>query len=226
MKSLPFQRGSFLTALLFPGLLAAQTAVSVTTTVASAASGGQAVTTAGGVASGGTVSVTLPPVTTPVPPITTPVPVGPLKPQRPDPVTVAAPAPGVAAAAPLVNLSTRITLAGGQTFTSGFVVGGTARHRVLIRAVGPGLAKFGLKGLSDPYLSVAQNGTVITANDDWDGGASTSALFAAVGAFPLDPASNDAVVVVTLDPGAYTVKVGAFLSTDTGEVLLEIYFID
>src|SRR5262245_20294745 len=90
------------------------------------------------------------------------------------------------AAVPLMNLSVRATLAPGATIVSGFVVGGTEPRRVLVRAVGPGLAPFGVTGvLNNPALNVFNGSISVGANDDWNGGNELSSTFAAVGAFGL-----------------------------------------
>jgi len=46
-----------------------------------------------------------------------------------------------------------------------------------------------------------------------------------VGAFPLVAGSRDAVLMVTLEPGAYTVEVAAQGAVG-GEVLVEVYGVD
>src|SRR5581483_8105896 len=55
----------------------------------------------------------------------------------------------------LVNISTLSQVAGGNPLSAGFVIGGNTPKKVLVRAVGPGLAAFGVPGtLSDPVLKV------------------------------------------------------------------------
>ena len=79
-------------------------------------------------------------------------------------------------AAPLMNLSTRVTLAAGGSITVGFVVGGESSRRVLVRAIGPGLAAFGVNGaLTDPKFAVVGGSIEVTPDKkivwalrDWD----------------------------------------------------------
>lgn len=157
---------------------------------------------------------TVPPVVTP-PVITPPV-------VTPPVVIPPAVAPGVAAAAPLMNISTRATLASGQVLTPGFVVGGTSSRRVLLRAIGPTLAAFGVTGVAQsPTLSVFSGQTQIASNAGWGGGVGLAAVFSGIGAFALPANSTDAAVLLTLQPGNYTARV-----TGIGEILLEIYFVD
>jgi hypothetical protein len=133
------------------------------------------------------------------------------------------------AAGRLVNVST-LGYVGtdAQALVPGFVVTGTAEKQLLIRAVGPGLAPFGVTGiLADPQLAVIPLGQTVTvaSNDNWDGSAATTAAFAQAGAFVLTPGSRDAALVVRLPPGGYTVTVSGVGNT-TGTALVEIYDLD
>jgi hypothetical protein len=122
----------------------------------------------------------------------------------------------------LLNVSVRKHL--GTGLTAGFVLGGTSPTRVLIRAIGPGLAAFGVDGtVVDPQLTLFNSAsTRIDANDDWSGTPALTAAFAAVGAFALPATSRDAALVTTLAPGSYTVEVTGVAAT-TGTALVEIY---
>ena len=125
----------------------------------------------------------------------------------------------------LVNLSVLARVeAGSEAPSLGFVVSGDAPKRVLIRAVGPTLAAFGVEGaLADPKLEIFKDGALVGANDNWEGDAALSAAFASVGAFGLDDAaSGDAALIVTLAPGAYTV-LASDAGNATGTTLVEIY---
>jgi plastocyanin len=124
----------------------------------------------------------------------------------------------------LVNLSTRFQVGTGDNILIvGFVVAGTGSKQLLIRAVGPTLASYGVPGtLVDPQLGVFNSsGTQIASNDNW---ASTlSATFTTLGAFALNAGSKDAALVVTLQAGkAYSVQVSG-VGGGTGEALAEIY---
>ncbi len=123
----------------------------------------------------------------------------------------------------LVNLSTRSrTAPGDATLVAGFVVT-SGTQRVLVRAIGPGLAGFGVaETLPDPQLAVYAGATLHALNDDWGGGPVLTDTFARVGAFELDPSSRDAAMVLTLVPGAYSVHVRGANDT-SGTVLLELY---
>jgi hypothetical protein len=127
----------------------------------------------------------------------------------------------------LINLSTLAQIDPGATLAVGFVIGGTAPCRVLVRAVGPTLGTaFGIGGvMADPGLVLFSNdtGLQIGANDDWGGGAALATAMSAVGAFALaDPASLDAGLVVTLPPGAYSVRVSGKNGTG-GTAIVEVY---
>ena len=123
----------------------------------------------------------------------------------------------------LLNVSVNKHL--GSGLTAGFVVGGATPLRVLIRAVGPGLAAFGVPGtVVDPQLALFNASSVkIAENNDWSGTAALTAAFASVGAFALPSAtSKDAALVLTLQPGNYSVQVSGVANT-TGVALVEVY---
>lgn len=129
---------------------------------------------------------------------------------------------GSNSSAPLVNISTRATLAAGQILNPGFVVGGTTPRRVLIRAIGPELARYGVTNSApSTTLTIFSGQTQIATNSGWGGGASLSAAFSATGAFGLPTDSKDSAIMLTLNPGSYTATI-----TGTGEVLAEVYFVD
>ena len=139
----------------------------------------------------------------------------------------AAPTPGR-----IVNLSTRTQIAYvGDTFTAGFNLTGTARATLLIRAVGPGLTRFGVPNvLAAPRLEINDSaGRLIASNERWDapGNTATAAqlttLSAGIGAFPLTPGFYDAAVVLTnLAAGPYTATVRG-VNGAVGDVLVEVY---
>jgi hypothetical protein len=123
----------------------------------------------------------------------------------------------------LTNLSARTEL-GSEPLIVGFVVAGQGKARVLLRAVGPGLAAFGLTGLAtDPRLTLVSqaSGQVVAQNDDWGASAAVTAAGNATGAFTLTNA-KDAALVVDLDPGAYTVRLEN-ATTAPGLVLAELF---
>jgi glucose/arabinose dehydrogenase/mono/diheme cytochrome c family protein len=128
----------------------------------------------------------------------------------------------------LINLAAR-ALAGvdSETLTSGIVVSGGSK-KVLIRAIGPSLAQFGVPNpLSEPTLTLRGLGSeaVIGNNVRWGGTPSMRAAFASTGAFPLADDSRDAALLVTLSPGAYTVQATSSDRT-TGVALIETYDAD
>jgi hypothetical protein len=126
--------------------------------------------------------------------------------------------------APLVNMSTRLRITAGGVAFPGFVIGGNVPRRVLLRAVGPELATYGVTlPIADPMVSVWKGSERIAMNDDWS---DLEELFEQVGAFPLPEGSKDAAIVVTLEPGAYTAMVEGASAADAGEVLVETYFVD
>ncbi len=126
-----------------------------------------------------------------------------------------------------VNLSSRAYVRGDTgALIGGFVVAGAAHKRILIRGIGPGLRAFGVaNALDDAVLTLYRGQEVAAVNDRWESAASVAALNAAtkaVGAFSLAAGAEDAALLVTLPPGAYTVEVKS-KSESEGVALLEIY---
>lgn len=122
----------------------------------------------------------------------------------------------------LANVSSRTFVGTGDaTLICGFVVSGSGQRRVLIRAVGPGLAAWNLSNLlADPQLALYSGASKIAENDNWD--ASTQPAQQSVYAFALTPGSKDAALVATLNPGAYSVQLSGANGT-TGVALIELY---
>ena len=131
----------------------------------------------------------------------------------------------------LANLSVRSPAgSGANTLVVGFAINGNSPKPILVRAIGPTLASFGLPGaMPDPVLTIYRGSAPIDGNDNW--GSSTRAddivaKAALVGAFPLDRASRDAAILINLLPGAYTAQISAAGASTSGVALLETYDID
>lgn len=128
----------------------------------------------------------------------------------------------------LINVSARMNVTLGEgTLIAGLAISGNAPKTLLVRGVGPGLTPFGVAGvLADPKITVFSSNTQIATNDNWETGTSTAAQItttaAQVGAFALTAGSKDAALLITLQPGLYTVVVGGVGNT-TGVALVEIY---
>ncbi len=131
----------------------------------------------------------------------------------------------------LANLATITCLTPTQPALFGtFRIDGCTPKKILVRAVGPGLCPLGVPApLADPQLAIYNfaGAKLLARSEDWfaisanDAAASETAA-ASCGAFPLEPGSKDAAVLVTLPPGSYTAQVTG-KGNDTGLVLLEIY---
>ncbi len=131
------------------------------------------------------------------------------------------PAPGQK----LFNISTRAAVGSGdKTTVAGFVVSGSVPKRVLLRGVGPGLLDFGIdSALSDAFITVLKGEEVIATNDDWGTNAAAVAeASAAAGAFELVEGSKDAAIVISLEPGVYTLQLTG-VGGATGIGLIEVY---
>jgi hypothetical protein len=121
----------------------------------------------------------------------------------------------------LVNVSVLKPI--GSGLTAGFVVAGDTDVTVLIRAIGPSLATFGVTDFADdPRLELRGADGLAGANQDWAGTTALTEAFGRVGAFPLNAGSKDAAMLATLAPGNYTAQVLS-AGARSGTVLIEIY---
>lgn len=125
----------------------------------------------------------------------------------------------------LVNVAVRtVVKSGSEAPVIGFVVAGTEPKKLLIRAVGPSLAEFGVENpLADPRVELYEGPVRLMENDNWATMEELEEVFTHVGAFPLAGRdSKDAALLVVAPPGAYTAVISGAGNT-TGTVLLEVY---
>ena len=123
----------------------------------------------------------------------------------------------------LANISTRgfVTTGQGQLI-GGFIINGGPKL-VLIRALGPSLADFGVTTpLQNPVLKLMSGATELRSNDDWQSESNSDDIIATA-LPPQNP--SEASILVRLEPGAYTAIVtGA--NDSTGIALIEVYEIE
>src|SRR5205814_1553145 len=123
-----------------------------------------------------------------------------------------------------VNLSTRLrVLTADKVGIGGFIITGTAPKRVLVRALGPSLASFGLLTLlADPTITLnGPAGFVPIVNDNWKSSQQNE-----IQATGLAPGNDlESAIVATLTPGNYTAVVSG-VNSGTGTGILEIYDLD
>jgi len=122
----------------------------------------------------------------------------------------------------MYGVSTRMqVLTGEDVAIGGFIIGGSAPKKVMVRARGPSLGIAG--ALADPVLTlVPAAGGPNTVNDDWQQDANAAALLA-TGYNPTLP--QEAALLRELVPGAYTAIVNGKGNT-TGLAIVEIYEVD
>lgn len=133
---------------------------------------------------------------------------------------LAAPSPAADYPERLVNLSSRAMAGEGDAaLIAGFAIAPGPDKLVLVRAIGPTLANYGVAGVvANPRLVLFNAaGEIIATNEDWS--EVNAAVFAAVGAFGLPNGSRDAALVATLPSGTYTAQ----LQGGSGAGLVEIY---
>jgi hypothetical protein len=127
----------------------------------------------------------------------------------------------------LANIATRGLVGGGAgALIAGFVISGEAPKEVLIRAIGPTLGAFGVgDALPAVRLELFSGQSSLATNVAWGRSANVGDIVVAAtraGAFALAPSSLDAVLLVTLEPGAYTAIVSGE-GAASGVALVEVY---
>ena len=122
----------------------------------------------------------------------------------------------------ILNLSTRGRVdVDPNALIGGFFVGGAQSKRVLIRAIGPSLANFGVVGpLADPTIELRDiNGNLLDSNNDWQSSPQASEIQAS-GVAPTNP--KESAMVDTLPPSGYTAIVRGVNKT-AGIGSVEVY---
>ena len=125
---------------------------------------------------------------------------------------------------PLLNISTRARVETGQNreLIGGFIITGTQKT-VLIRAIGPTLAKSSVVGsLPDPILELHYPDGRTTSNDDWMD--SQKAEIQNTGLAPKD--NHESAILASLEPGNYTAIVRGKPPIEDGVALVEVYDLD
>jgi hypothetical protein len=126
----------------------------------------------------------------------------------------------------IVNFSARAQVGTGDKIViAGFNVQGLTPRTLLLRGVGPTLGSLGLTGtFAQPAITLYNNGAVIAQNTGWGTAANADAIRTATpeaGAFTLPEGSADSAILVTLNPGTYTLQVSG--AKGAGAALTEIY---
>ena len=109
---------------------------------------------------------------------------------------------------------------------------GTASKRVIVRAIGPELTRYGVPDvLADPTLELHdRTGALIASNDNWlqtiIGGIITSNQVDYIRNSDHAPRHpRESAIIATLQPGNYTAIVRGVNNT-TGVALVEVYDLD
>jgi subtilisin-like proprotein convertase family protein len=157
-------------------------------------------------------ATTTPPPGTPTPTITPPD-------GTPTPTATASPSASPVSKA--INLSTRMRVqTGDRVGIGGFIITGSSPKDVIIRAIGPTLARNDiLDFLADPVLELhGPSGFTTIINNNWRDTQEDEIEATGI------PPTNDleSAIVVTLDPGSYTAIVRGNGNT-SGVALVEVY---
>jgi hypothetical protein len=133
-------------------------------------------------------------------------------------------------AAKILNFSGRAQVgSGANVLITGFVVSEGATKTVLIRAIGPGLAAFGVNGaLAEPTISLFAGSRLLQSNTRWNTAADPEKIRTGavrVGAFPLAETGRDSAIIATVGAGTYNVQLSG-ANDSAGIALVEVYDLD
>jgi hypothetical protein len=123
--------------------------------------------------------------------------------------------------AKLSNISTRgFVDAGDNVMIGGFIIGGGNGAEVIVRALGPSLADFGIANpLSDPFLALYDaNGVLVAMNDNWKDTQQIAIEATAI----VPPRDAESAIVIAVAPGPFTAIVSG-KGGETGVGLVEVY---
>jgi hypothetical protein len=131
----------------------------------------------------------------------------------------------LAADSQLANISTRGFVGiGNNVMIGGFIVGdnGRATPRIVVRAIGPSLAAFGISdALENPNLELKNSaGSTLFSNDNWQESQETE--IRQTGLAPTD--ARESALIMELANGNYTAIVRGAGDT-TGIALVEVYIV-
>jgi hypothetical protein len=125
-------------------------------------------------------------------------------------------------AAKALNISTRLRVEiGDKAMIGGFIATGNASKSLVLRGIGPSLAKSGIGDLlADPVVTLyAADQTVIFQNDNWKEGPQRSQIEGTT----FQPSDDrESVMLVSVAPGNYTAILSGAGQT-TGVGLVEVY---
>jgi hypothetical protein len=135
------------------------------------------------------------------------------------PASTPTPTPAPAQA---INLSTRMRVQTDDNVgIGGFIITGNGQKHLLLRAIGPSLAQFGVPdALNDPVLELHSLTFGMLTNNDWRDDPAQETAILATGI----PPSNDleSAIDVRLSPGSYTAVVRGN-NNASGVALVEVY---
>ena len=141
--------------------------------------------------------------------------------------------PGTVPSSILRNISSRsVVLTGDDVMIGGFIVQGSGTKRVIVRAIGPELTRYGVQNvLTDPTLELHDGrGALIASNDNWQttviGGIITQDQVMDIqgsGHAPTQP--SESAIIADLQPGRYTAIVRG-KNIIVGVALVEVYDLD
>ncbi|HRE83037.1 MAG TPA: hypothetical protein PLN52_18475 [Opitutaceae bacterium] len=123
----------------------------------------------------------------------------------------------------LVNLSALNQFdSNNHILIAGFAISGESPKKVLLRGVGPSLHGLVAQPLATPKITLYSDGVIIGNNDNWNNDSAIREANASSTGLPFIEGSRDAALLLTLNPGSYTLHLNS-ASTATGTAIVEIY---
>jgi len=126
-------------------------------------------------------------------------------------------------------VSSRCELAAAGVSISGFIINESGGPQwVLVRAEGKSLGTYGLPdGVSSPSFTLHNSaGAVVGTSSVWSSDPNLvsgyETIFSLVGDFPLESGSDEGVLLIQLNPGAYT---AVFQAGSGGSILCDVYML-
>lgn len=125
--------------------------------------------------------------------------------------------------AKLANMSTRgLIRSGDDVLIGGLIIGGDLSTKLIVRALGPSLAQYGvLNVLANPTLELYDStGALVASNDDWKDDPYNATQIEGTTLAPKN--LQESAIVITLPAGDYTAVVRG-KNSSSGVALFEVY---